>query len=547
VSLEKQNSESSRQTVWRFLAVFCGICFLGACGGGGGGGNSVAPPASVTVSGRITFDRVPHDQVTSGLDYPSTSADAVRGATVEAIDPSGAILAAGATDGAGRYALSVLPDTSVRIRVKAQMLRAGSPGWNFQVIDNTQSLLYAMESTAFSSGRQNVSLDLRAESGWDGSSYTGVRVAAPFAILDTVYRQLQKVLAVDPGLEFPQLILNWSPLNRASEELNAEIGEIVTTAYHASATPAAIFILGDEGVDTDEYDAHVLAHEWGHYFEDQLARSDTTGGRHSIFGFFDPRLAFSEGWSNAWSAIALDDALYKDTAGFQQSSAFVFDIESNSTFNPGWYNESSVHSILYDIYDAAADGVDAIELGFSPIYEALTGGHADTTALTTVFSLLTVLKAAETPVEDGINALIEGQDIVGIGMDIWASLETNDAGTSDVLPLYSDLQPGGPPVTVCSLSAFGTFNGLSTRRFLRFRAVIEGTYNFLVTGPPGSDPDALLHDRGPIAIFQSENDGIESFSIQLSAGEYVLEVVEFGNLSDPGAGRVCFDVTVEQG
>jgi len=194
--------------VWRFLAIFYGVCFLGACGGGGGGGNSVAPPANVTVSGNITFDRVPHDSVTGGLDYPSTTADAVRGATVEAIDPFGAILAAGVTDNAGRYSLSLPSDTTATIRVNAQMTRAGSPGWNFQVMDNTRDLLYAMESTAFSSGRQNVSLDLRAESGWDGSAYTGVRVAAPFAILDTVYRQLQKVLAVDPGLVFPQLVLN---------------------------------------------------------------------------------------------------------------------------------------------------------------------------------------------------------------------------------------------------------------------------------------------------------------------------------------------------
>jgi hypothetical protein len=68
-----------------------------------------------------------------------------------------------------------------------------------------------------------------------------------------------------------------------------------------------------------------------------------------------------------------------------------------------------------------------------------------------------------------------------------------------------------------------------------------------VTGPAGSDPDAALHSRGLIGIFQTETDAVESFSAQLSAGEYVLEVVEFGNLSEPGMGRVCFDVTVEQG
>ncbi|MGI9264944.1 MAG: hypothetical protein ACR2QU_08435, partial [Gammaproteobacteria bacterium] len=177
----------------------------------------------------------------------------------------------------------------------------------------------------------------------------------------------------------------------------------------------------------------------------------------------------------------------------------------------------------------------------------LTGGHANSVSLTTIYSLLSNLKLDQPSSADGINALLDGQDIVGTGMDTWATLETNDAGTSDVLPVYSDILPGGPPVTVCSLSSFGTYNGLSTRRFFRLSIAVEGRYNFRLEGPPGSDPDAVIYSRGPVAIYQSEENGIESFSAALEVGEHVLEVYEYANLDEPGAGRVCFDLTMGLG
>jgi hypothetical protein len=520
---------------------------LGGCGGGGGGGNGAAnsAPDSVTVSGRVTFDRVPQDSVSGGLDYESTRSDPVRGATVEAVAENGSILSADVTDDRGDYSLVVPSQTTLTIRVRAEMVRTGRPAWSFRVIDNIEGMLYAIESGSFSSGTQGVVRNMRAASGWDGSAYSEARAAAPFAILDTVYEQLQLVLEVDPDLVFPELELNWSPLNRSSSDFNPELGEIITTAYFSFEQPVAIYVLGDENVDTDEYDEHVVAHEWGHYLEDQLARSDSIGGSHTIFGFLDPRLAMSEGWSNAWSAMALDDSVYKDTSGFGQASAFSFDIESNTTFNPGWYNESSIHSVLYDVFDQSNDGIDTIGLGFGPIYRTLTGAYGNGVPLTTIFSFMTGLKADEPGATDAVNALLEGQNIVGIGMDEWGSTETNDAGTTDVLPVYAVQRDGGAPVTACSISSFGTYNRLSTRRFLRLRISSDGIYEFRVRGPDGSDPDAVLYTFGVGEVFQSEVDGLENFFVELLAGDYVLEVYEFGNLFEPGVGRVCLDTTVE--
>ena len=49
--------------------------------------------------------------------------------------------------------------------------------------------------------------DLLALSGWDGASYSGTRVAAPFAVLDATYMALQLVLSADATPVFPPLLM----------------------------------------------------------------------------------------------------------------------------------------------------------------------------------------------------------------------------------------------------------------------------------------------------------------------------------------------------
>ena len=63
-------------------------------------------------------------------------------------------------------------------------------------------------------------------------------------------------------------------------------------------------VLGEEDVDTDEYDRDILAHEWAHYFEDRVARTDSIAGGHSPADLLDLRVAFSEGWGNSFAAMA---------------------------------------------------------------------------------------------------------------------------------------------------------------------------------------------------------------------------------------------------
>ena len=513
----------------------------------------------VDISGRVTFDRVPH-AANGGLDYGGTVQAPARGVTVEAVGSGGAVIAATRTDSGGNYRLTVPPETAVTLRVKAEMVRGGAPGWDFRVLDNTSGgALYSLLGTSFDSGSTDLTVDLNAASGWDpaAQAYTAIRAAAPFAILDTAYDGLALLLEADPDGVFPPLTLNWSPLNRPSADFDPVVGDIVSTAYVVGFGVRGMFILGSENEDTDEYDPHVIAHEFGHYIEDRLARTDSTGGAHTITARLDPRLAFSEGWSNAFSAMAVGSPLYKDSRGAAQASGFMFNIETNSVTNPGWYNESSIHSVLYDIYDDASDGLDATAAGFGPIYQGMTGWHAQTEALTSIFSLIPELKARLPADAANINQLLGGQSVVGNTMDIWGSTETNDAGRgTDVLPVYTDLAVGAAnPVTVCTINAFGDFNRLSNRRFVRFDVPSQGNYRIRVTGPSDSDPDLAVFRQGLEALSEGLLAGQEQLFLPLDVGTRVLEVYDacmvFGASANPSVcpnnppTQTCLDVTVE--
>jgi hypothetical protein len=531
------------------------------------------------VSGIVTFDFVPA-VAGLGLDYASTQARPVRGATVEVI--SGAnVLATTRTDSNGAYAVTVPANTSAFVRVKAQLQQSGAPSFNFRVLDNTNNdVLYALDGPTFSTGTAASTHNVHAPSGWDGTSYTGARSAAPFAILDTVDAAAAAMLAVDPTVNLAPLNVYWSTANRpvpgADGQPNPDTGEIVTTFYYPgdSVFPGGIYLLGAANVDTDEYDRHVIVHEWGHYFEHRLSRSDNIGGPHTRHDRLDFRVAFSEGWGNALSGIVLADSVYRDTLGQAQGAAPGFDLEGPLPFdpnqNPGWYSEESIQEIVYDLVDTAIDGPDQLDMGFGAVYATMRNGHRTADALTSIFTFIAMLQDAN-PAEAGlIDGLVTDQAIATI-VDTYGTNETNAAGSADVLPVYTPVDVNGSAVNVCSTDEFtsaatSATNKLGSRRYLRFTAGSSVTYTFSAVAtdvPAGevADPDLVLHRAGPLQISEeppAENCSAttpancsETFSRVLPPGDYVLEVYEFTNTESedsdfPPIGRTCFDVRVQQ-
>ena len=550
-----------------FLLAACATLALPACSGGGGDGDSQPPPppgGSTNLSGQITYDRVPFAVSGPGLDYAATFAAPAREVDIELLQANGAVLATSRTDVDGRYEFSDAPaGTDVRLRVRARTrsdpASTSGPSWDIQVLDNTQNnAQYVLQGEVFNTGAANgtPTRDLRAPSGWPdfgGTAYVGARSAGPFALLDTLYSAVQFVLEEgEPALELEPLDVFWSPDNRAADG-DPTLGQIGTTSFVAAAGgnfERGIYVLGDDGNDTDEYDQHVLAHEFGHYLEDTVSRSDSPGGPHGTGDRLDLRVAYSEGLSNAFSGMALGDPVYRDSFDLSQSDDFGFDMEANAQVNPGWFSEGSVQSIVWDLFDGAADGNDVVEVGFGPIFDVMANEVRTGVPLTSLFPFVVALKQRSGVSAAAVDVLVAAQDIVAVGMNPFGSTETNDGGIDDALPIYTDIALNAGPVELCGTPEAGSTNKLGNRRFLTFSVPSERLLSIQVANssvvPANPDPDLVLWKSGFFDVAESGDPDVEQYQQVVPAGDYVLEIYEFSHI-DPNASnpvRTCMTVTV---
>jgi len=499
---------------------------------------SVSCPTSngqdmITISGKATFDRVSLDAGGS-LDFNNISPQPIKEVVVEALCDDG-VVASTTTDVNGDYSFPVPGNMSnAFVRVKAKLLKEGSPSWDVVVLDESQvpDLIFAMDSSLFDTETSDIVRNLHAVSGWNGISYSSTRVAAPFAILDTIYDTMQLVLIEDSSTEFPPLDVNWSSTNtNGSFYLNNEIS-----------------VLGELN-DTDEFDEHVIAHEWGHYFQDVFSRDDSIGGPHSNGDVLDIRVAFSEGFGNAFSSMVTGDEIYKDSQSVSLSTGFTIDIESNTCVNAGWYSECSVQSVLYDFFDTAND--DSFSLGFSPIYSVLKNSIPDADAMTSIFSFINPFKNLTTVNATNVDTLLASQSIDSITDDIGTGMTANP-GVTNQIPVFNAAD--FPVSNVCVTGENGGFNGLGVSRFIQFTAPSTSSFTFTASKSSGltfSDPDMYLYAKGEVfAAGESFVSNSESFSASLISGTtYILEILDFNysdiNYDPSAAGAVnetCFTV-----
>ena len=525
-----------------FKVLIVGVLLLNGCGGGNTSSTAteIAPEPDlshpVNISGKITYDLVPVNSNHIGLDYSNIRKEVAKLVTVEAIDSTNQVLDSTVSDINGNYTVEVALNSQVKIRVYAKMFRSGNPGWNVRVEDNTNSnALYVMEGVLALVSEDSSTRNLNASSGWDGTSYTSERVAAPFAMLDSVYQSIAKVLTAESNAVFEPLKVNWSIHNKSfdGDPANGDIG----TSYYFENN---LFILGDANADTDEYDDHVIAHEWAHYYEDTFSRSDSVGGAHSDGDRLDIRVAFGEGWGNAFSAMALNDPLYFDTFGVRQSDGFSFNVETEVKKNPGWYSEGSIQRILYDLYDNSNDGDDLLSLGFAPLHQVFTGAQKNTPAFTSIFTFTHALKA-ENPTEvTAIERIVSGENIAVIN-DIYGNGRTN---LSNETPLYIDLTIG-TEMTFCPSYTYGSYNMLGNRKYIRFNVDTTDNYTITVeksTNSGTTDPDFYLHNISDHTIFyagEDAEDDKEEKSLSLPRASYLLDVYDYEAVSN-----ACFSISV---
>lgn len=571
-------------------SIIFALLFLSACGGGGGGGNnqfsdstsqitipssisSSAPESSaisslssssstsissaassvssstasaldtVTLSGTITYDYVPHNLNHVGLDYSAIEQRPVRGAVVDLLDDIGQVKASTNTTSEGTYTFTLQKNSIVKIRVKAQLLNGLSPTWDFKVTDNTSNnALYVLDGALATTGTQNSKRNLNAGSGWDGINYSAPRAAAPFAILDNIYTAANRTLAAGNKKSLSPLELRWSTKNSAADG-DSSRGEIGTSYYDGTA----IYILGDANNDTDEYDSHVLLHEWGHYLETELFRSDSIGGDHSDGELLDLRVAMSEGFANAFSGMMTNDVNYADASGTAQSSGFSFSIGRKSRVNKGFFSEGSIGSVLYNYY---TNGTNKAANDFTPIFNVLSNvSYTDNEAFTSIFLFFYQLQNQLPEHAVLFSSLLQEQNI--FGTDEYGSDESNNGGLAITLPIYKALTTNNVAVNVCSAADYGKQNKLGNAQFLKLNVTQAGTYNIRINKSGGADviskPEFIVYQKGTALSYVSNSitDNV-SGNVSLSRGNYILEVYDFNNYDSKNtdANMTCFNVRV---
>ena len=500
------------------------------------GGTGEPPPEDPRLSGTLLYESVAYDLVADGLDYTRTDQKPIRGARVVLLDAaSDTVIAETTSDAMGRYGFDWEGTASVKLWVYAQTMEPP-----ITIADNTSGdATYVLESAEVVA-EDDTSLDVVATTGWTGVSYGKPRLAAPFSILDAAYTAARRFLdEATPPPVFPALEINWSVDNRPEDGI-VSLGQIGTSHWDDQE----IYVLGKENVDTDEFDTHVIVHEWGHSFETRITRSDSWGGSHGFGDVLDPRLAFSEGFCNALSAMILDpDTVYSDALGVGQNDGFWEDIEKNDTSEsakPGWYSETTVQNVVFDAYDNHEEPFDAIALGLPGVYTVLIGELKTTPAMATLFPFVSGLKTAHPESVAALDALVahhRSGTAFGIDpvTDAWGTGETHGAEDPGALPVFVPVA-AGETVTLTLLGGLDSAL-LGQNRFVR----VKGTGAPLeVRSSSTSDVDLYLYRRGKEIDSATSTSGEESISFPTQAGEdYVVNVQGYGEFSGP------YEATIE--
>lgn len=454
------------------------LMVVAACKGGGGSPTSGNPPSETipsgptyTVTGTITYDSIPI--TATGLNYIGVIQKPVRNVKIQARNVSGnGLLANGTTDDSGAFSLAIPQSaTNYYVAVISQM---ATPSVTIEDNSNSNAVYLVQSASKVNSGDTDIG-NIRLTSGWSGTnnggSYSTPRYSAPFAILDTIYTGYKKMVAARGDFNLPALKVNWSVNNYASQDYDPSTGEIVTSHYDGSE----LYILGQANSDSDEFDHHVIVHEWGHFVEDKVSRSDSLGGSHGTGDQLHISLAFGEGWGNALSAMILDpETTYRDSMGIrQQTIAVSMNMESGSDPVPGWFSEASVQQLLFDVYDSNSDGADTLTLGLGPIIDVLKAPQKTNAAFTSIFSFMTGLKSQNPGSVGAIDTLTTGKNISNIA-DIYGSTETNDGNDPDSLPVYNQMV-NATPITLDLGGRNYRMNEQNNNRFFTFTATSAST------------------------------------------------------------------------
>jgi len=306
-----------------------------------------APAAGQTTTfrGTVLYEKIPVTR--NGLQLDAAARTPAAGIRVEIVaSPSREVLGSGFTDDKGSYTVPIRLSRTTQVYV-----RALAQTENASVVRVRDRAEFSIVSPVLSAGRgRAVTQDMLATD--------STRMAGPFNIAVTIWRANALVRAANPAVALPRVEVRWD------------------TAYVGGTffreTEGVAFINGKRDEDSDEFDDHVITHEYGHFLMASFSRESSPGGNHGFGERLDPRLAWSEGWGNFFGAAATGSAGYIDTGVVRGSQGVLvsFDVEQDVPRGdrPGIWSEHSVSSLLWDWFDDGEEEGDSLALGFTPLW-----------------------------------------------------------------------------------------------------------------------------------------------------------------------------------
>lgn len=500
--------------------------------------SAVVPPptGALSLSGKITYDFVPavynESTKTGGLDFAQTTPKPVRGAMLNVMQGS-TVLASTATDSNGNYSLQYTPSGSTALQLVVYAESANPP---IKVADNTDK--NALWGMAGSLDGVSTTKNLNAPSGWNGTAYVDAnRTAAPFAILDSMYTA-SKAFASVRSVTYPAFTAYWSPQN-TSQSGDVTTGLIGTSYFSSSEN--AVYILGKAGVDTDEFDNHVIVHEWAHYFQKNLSRSDSPGGKHGTGYVLDPRLSFGEGSATAIAAMVLNDPLYVDTLWQNPTTPVAMRTNAETAPtptddpHPGVLSEASVIRLLYDVFDSGStpgstnESFDQVSVGLGTIYDVFAGPLKTTDAMVTVGSFISGLKQQSGVSSSLVDTLLANYAIGPIS-DQW--------GTGDITmrAMYTDVT-AFPQTKKVSLVGSSESNTWDQNQYYVFTG--NGRQVTVAATSVGDVGIAVYQAGSKLASADKYYTGTETFQLATESGKKYVVVLTGYQTSG------AYDVTVD--
>jgi hypothetical protein len=313
-------------------------------------------PVALTISGTVTFDRLP---VTAAGLGATPSVENAANVLVEAVQHNAinTVLASTTTDAAGAYTLNF--NTTVDYFVRARAESGNAPDTDRVYHSQTSPpIVHAVPGMILNRAAGSQTVNLHAS--FDLPQIRG----GAFAILDTVRRLRAAALPAYSSLG--PLDLFWGPQNQGTQFLKTAGGDTITlntfTGLDGPNGNPSIYLLGGEkgnlaDSDHDQYDETVIAHEWASFLQLTQSRDNNFGGPHGgeqlIF-----TASYSEGVVTAIGCGLLGVNVYRDTLGYAGSSSVQFEFGLESGVVPGagvgYGNEFRMSRVTWDLIDGGA-------------------------------------------------------------------------------------------------------------------------------------------------------------------------------------------------